>query len=150
MTWASTSLNWHPCHPAQQLQHHHQVNCFAGPLPLHVGHQQQPSLGPLFSSQGFKCLMADCCIGFGQYYGQRTKSSSPGYHADHNRRSESTAMFATPAAATTPHTSRQEAKYVAYTFPEWEHNRSQLGKTNDTVGISIVRLCSQSLTDGGG
>ena len=118
---------------------------------MHVGQQQQPSSGPLFSSQGFQCLTADCCIGFGQYYEQRTKSSSLGYRAGHDRRSKSTVMFATSSAAvTTPHTSRQEAKYIAYTSIGWEHNRLHSGTTNDTVGITIVRLCSQSSTDGGG
>ena len=147
LMWASTSLDWHPCQSAQQLLHHHQVNCFAGPLPLHMGHQQQPSVGPLFSSQGFKCLIAACYIGFGQYYGQRTKSSPPpaATTADWNQLSCSDT-----GTITTRHASRQEAKYVAYTSPGWEHNRLHLGTTNDTVGIAIVWLCSHSSTDGGG
>jgi hypothetical protein len=58
-------------------------------------------------------------------------------------------MFATPAAITTPHLSRQEAKYVAYTSPGREHNRLHLGTTNNRVGITIVWLCSQSSNDGG-
>ena len=81
---------------------------------------------------------------------QRTKSRSTGYHAGHDRRLKSTVMLATPAANITPHASRQEAKCLAHTSPGREHNRLYSGTTNDTVGITIVRLCSQSSTDGGG
>ncbi len=82
--------------------------------------------------------MADCCIGFGQQYGQRTKSISTGYHAGHDRRLKSTVMLATPAANITPHASRQEAKCLAHTFPGREHN--PLHQPQPTI-----RLASPSL-----
>lgn len=138
------------CHSAHQLRHHHQVNCFCWSTAIACGTSATALLGPLFLISRVPVPHGRLLHRLRPILWAKDKVQLPRLSCRSQQKIEIDCHVRDICSRNNTSCIKAKTKYVAYTSPGWEHNRLHLGTSNDTVGITIIRLCSQSSTDGGG